>query len=127
MALGSVGSAWAWQQKPATQPSQSTAANTAANDASERYKQAVKQQQLNDQLQKNHLENQLQQHSQNTALAPSAKNPLLRQQFDDADRAREQRYRAGQQDLLDRYKNAVAPRVAPPLPQPANPPPVQEQ
>jgi hypothetical protein len=130
IALGGAGSALAWQQqKPGAQPSPQTQPQPSlvSRQAAEDFKQTVKQQQLNDQLQKNRLENQLQKNTQKTALAPSAKNSSLKAQFDDADQARDQHYRANQQDLLDRYKNAATPRVAPPLPQPANPPPTLGQ
>ncbi|BDU20882.1 hypothetical protein DYGSA30_23390 [Dyella sp. GSA-30] len=80
------------------------------------YRQAQQQQQVTDQLQRQQQRQQLQQGIQNTARLPNANNPALLNQADNADKANQDRYRAQQQDLLDRYQNAATP---PPVTAPA--------
>jgi hypothetical protein len=80
------------------------------------YQQAQRQQQVTDQLQKQQQRQQLQQSIQNTARLPNANNPALLNQTDNADKANQDRYRAQQQDLLNRYQNAATP---PPVTAPA--------
>lgn len=85
------------------------------------FQQTVQQQQLRDQLQQRQLEQQLHQDVSDTSKRPLAGHPRTLRQLDQADRAQQERDRASQQDLLDRYRNAGSlPRVVPqPLPAPA--------
>lgn len=78
------------------------------------YNQSAREQQLRDQVQKNQLEEQLRQNTSDAIRRPSAGNPALQQQLEQADESQRDRYRARQQDLLDRYRSAVAPVVVPP-------------
>ena len=80
------------------------------------YQQAQQQQQVNDQLQKQQQRQQMQQSIQNTSRLPNANNPAQLNQADNADKANQDRYRAQQQDLLNRYQNAATP---PPVSAPA--------
>lgn len=73
------------------------------------YRQAQQQQQVTDQLQKQQQRQQIQQSIQNTSRLPNANNPALLNQADNADKANQDRYRAQQQDLLNRYQNAATP------------------
>lgn len=87
----------------------------------QQFQQTVQQQQLRDQLQQRQLEQQLHQDVSDTSKRPLAGHPRTLRQLDQADRAQQERERASQQDLLDRYRNAASlPRVVPtPLPAPA--------
>lgn len=121
--IGSVGasSAQAWQQKLAmpSLPQAQTQPSSVSKQVAEDARQTVRQPGIGP-LPKNRLDNQTPKNLQKTALGTSAKNPLPKHLSIDAEQARDQHYRANQQDVLDRYKNAAAPRVAPPLPQSTN-------
>lgn len=101
LALAPLGMACAWQSN--SQPL-----------SSQQFQQAAQQQQTRDQLQKSQLEQQLHQGVADNAKRPTANNPRAQQQLDAADRARRERDRANQQDLLDRERDAqTLPRVMP--------------
>ncbi|HEY9130629.1 MAG TPA: hypothetical protein VIM98_02635 [Dyella sp.] len=78
------------------------------------YKQAQQQQQTTDQLQREQQRQQRQQAIQNTANLPNANNKALLNQTNAAQSANQDRSRAEQQDLIDRYRNAVSPPVSEP-------------
>ncbi|WP_266158800.1 hypothetical protein [Dyella silvatica] len=106
IALGATAGAQAWQlQQPELQISPPSAQHPLAS------KPSLKRQPPNEQRRQKTLK---------TVLAPGAKNPLSKRRFDDAELAREQRYRMNQQDLLQRYRNAAAPPVVPSLPPAVN-------
>lgn len=120
LALASAGSVGAWQ---AADPSTSGRVQPVliAAPPAVQFRQTVQQQQTRDELQKSQLEQQLQQQVSDTAKRPSAANPALQKQLDQADRARRDRDRAAQQDRLDRYQGqSRLPRVVP-QPWPASP------
>lgn len=78
------------------------------------FEQTVQQQQVRDQLQQSQLEQQLRQSVSDNAKRPSANDPRMLQQLDQADRAQRDRDRAAQQDAIDRYRDrATLPRVIP--------------
>ena len=100
LALAPLGAACAWQ--------------SATQSSGLQFQQAAQQQQTRDQLQKSQLEQQLHQGVADNAKRPTASDPRSQQQLDAADRARQARDRASQQDLLDRERDAPAlPRVVP--------------
>lgn len=76
------------------------------------YRQSSQQQQLRDKLQKSQLEERVRQNTADTAKRPSAGNAAQQQLLNQADQARSDRYRASQQDALDRYQRAVTPPPA---------------
>ena len=79
------------------------------------FQQIVQQQQLRKELQQSQVQGQLQQSVSNVARQPYANNPAAGQQFDQADSARQDRDRARQQSLIDRYWGvAPVPPRAPP-------------
>lgn len=102
--------------KPASPPPKPAPRVVVPSASQYQYQQAQQQQQFNDQLQKQQQRQQLQQSIQNTARLPNANNPALLNQTDSADKANQDRYRAQQQDLLNRYQNAATP---PPVSAPA--------
>lgn len=113
LALAPIGLACAWQ---ATTPPANAPAPPAVivlPSPSVQFQQTVQQQQVRDQLQKSQLEQQLHQDVSDNAKRPHAGDPQLQQQLDQANRARQDRERAHQQDVLDRYQNAPLPRVVP--------------
>ncbi|MEO8777240.1 MAG: hypothetical protein ABI389_01055 [Rhodanobacter sp.] len=78
------------------------------------FQQVVQQQQVRDQLQKSQLEQQLHQSVADNAKRPSANDPTMQRQLDQADQAQRDRERAAQQDTVDRYRDQSAlPRVIP--------------
>jgi hypothetical protein len=79
------------------------------------FRQAVQQQQVTDQLQKSQLQQQLHQSVSDQAKQPGVKDASLQQQLKQADRARRDRDRAAQQDIVDRNRDRAAslPRVIP--------------
>jgi hypothetical protein len=113
-----AGQVLAQTQPPKTSPPSKPAApapRTIVPPASQyQYRQAQQQQQVTDQLQRQQQRQQLQQSIQNTARLPNANNPALLNQTDNADKANQDRYRAQQQDLLNRYQNAATPPISAP-------------
>lgn len=83
------------------------------------FQQAVQQQQLRKELQQSQVQGQLQQSVSNVARQPYANNPAVGQQFDQADRARQDLDRARQQSLIDRYWGMPLPPPRPGKPAPA--------
>ena len=85
-----------------------------------RFQQTVQQQQTRDQLQQGELEQQLRQGVAKNASRPTAADPKVQQQLDQAAQAQLDRDRASQRELLNRYRQTpVLPRVVPkPLPPP---------
>lgn len=85
-----------------------------------RFQQIVQQQQTRDQLQQGELEQQLRQGVTKNASRPTAADPKVQQQLDQAAQAQIDRDRARQQDLLNRNRQTpVLPRVVPkPMPPP---------
>ena len=78
------------------------------------FQQTVQQQQVRDQLQKSQLQQQLHQGVTDNAKRPGTRDTRSQQQFDQTDQAQRERYRANQQDLLDRQPDAsTLPRVIP--------------
>jgi hypothetical protein len=98
--------ATAWQATPPPRPVLVVLPPTNA-----RFQQSVREQQAQDQLHKNQLEEQLRQTQANAVRRPFAANPAQASRLDQADQSQRELYRARQQDLLDRYRSAVAPPV----------------
>ncbi|WP_426699904.1 hypothetical protein ACPPVV_10850 [Rhodanobacter sp. Col0626] len=115
LALPGIAGAWQSTRQPVIRPVPSNVANL-------RFQQVQQQQHTIDQLQKSQLQQQLRQSVSDNARRPTTSNVLSQQQLDEADRARSDRERARQQDLLDRERdNATLPRVVPKaLPAPAH-------
>lgn len=106
LALSLPGMAMAWQQAQPVKPARPTASAATTNNVRQQaaqYQQSVRQQQVRDQLQKTQAEQQL---HQNAASAVSRPNTI---QSTQAEQARNDLYRARQQDLVDKYQDAVAP------------------
>jgi ABC-type sugar transport system substrate-binding protein len=84
------------------------------------FRQAVQQQQARDQLQQSQLEQQLRQGVSKNASRPTAADPKVQQQLDQAAQAQLNRDHASQQNLLNQYhQTPELPRVVPkPLPPP---------
>lgn len=78
------------------------------------FQQTVQQQQVRGQLQQSQLEQQLHQSVSDNAKRPSANDPNMQLQLQQADQAQRDRDRAAQQDAVDRYRaRATLPRVIP--------------
>jgi len=97
----------AWQAAPAPAPPRPVIIVQPATNA--RFQQTMRQQQTQDQLHKNQLEEQLRQTQADAVRRPYAATPTQAARLDQADQTQRELYRARQQDLLDRYQNAVAP------------------
>jgi ABC-type sugar transport system substrate-binding protein len=108
---GVATAAVALQQKPAPAPAPVVIVPVPPHVS---YNQSMREAQLRDQLQKNQLEEQLRQGTSDAIRRPSASDPAQLRQLDQADQSQRDRYRARQQDLLDRYRSVVAPTVVPP-------------
>lgn len=117
--LSPLGLAFAWQSS--TTPVKPSALPALAPSPSAQFQQTVQQQQVRDQVQKSQLQQRLRQHVSDTTKRPFANDLKAQQQLDQASHAQQDRNRASQQDLLNRYQNApVLPRVLPKsLPAPA--------
>ncbi|MEO7051419.1 MAG: hypothetical protein ABI128_07115 [Rhodanobacter sp.] len=110
LAFAPIGYAQAWQSSapPAARPL------LVAPPPVLQFQQIVQQQQVADQLQKSQQQQRLQQGVSDNAKRPSANDPLMLRQLDQADQAQRNRDRAAQQDAIDRYRNqATLPRVIP--------------
>jgi hypothetical protein len=108
-----VGPSFAQEKpKPATPPPAPRVYQPPAS--AYQYRQAQQQQQVTDQLQREQQRQQRQQAIQNTANLPNANNKALLDQTNAAQNANQDRSRAQQQDLIDRYRNAVSPPVSAP-------------
>lgn len=105
-----LGAAMAWQAAPPARP---VAPVLLPPPPQVRFQQVVHQQQINDQLQKSQMQQQLQQGVSDTAKRPLAADSPLRKQADSADQARQERERARQRDLQQRYQNAAVTPAAP--------------
>ncbi|WP_329743034.1 hypothetical protein [Dyella sp. A6] len=77
------------------------------------YQQAVGQQQLSNQLRDNRINQQLQQRISDDNKRPYAGNSSITGQIRQADKARQQRFEAHQQDLLDSYRSTLKPLPLP--------------
>jgi hypothetical protein len=78
------------------------------------FQQVVQQQQTRDQLQNSQLQQQLHQNVSDMAKRPSANDPQLQRQLNQADRAQQDRDRASQQAQLQRDADAARlPRAQP--------------
>ena len=110
LAFAPLGFACAWQStaQPVARPV------LVAPLPAVQFQQTVQQQQVRDQLQKGQLQQQLQQSVTDNAKRPSANDPAMQRQLDQADQAQRDRDRAAQQDAVDRYRDQAAlPRVIP--------------
>lgn len=119
LALVFAGSAGAWQTTPSP-PIKPVQPIVIQPSADLRFQQVVQQQKVRDQLQQSQVEQQLHRDVANNARRPTATDPKLQQQQDQAAQAQLERDRARQQDLLDHYRQTpVLPRVIPKdLPEP---------
>ncbi len=114
LALAPLGAAGAWQSTTTTPIKPAPRAVVIAPSPNAQFQQqSMQQQQLRDQLQKSQLEQQLRQGVADNARRPSASDPGMQQQLDQADRARQDLDRAQQQELLNRQNAAALPRVLP--------------
>jgi hypothetical protein len=102
--------ACAWQAQP-PRPATPPPVIVLQPPANSRFQQVVREHEVRDQLQKNQLEEQLRQNRMDAARRPYVANPVHAARLDQADQAQREMYRARQQDLLDRYQNAVTPPV----------------
>lgn len=112
LALSLPGIAVAWQQAQPVKPARPTASAATTNNVRQQaaqYQQSVRQQQVRDQLQKTQAEQQLHQNAASAVRRPDATPSTPSTQFDQAEQARRDLYRARQQDLVDKYQDAVAP------------------
>ncbi|MEO7067070.1 MAG: hypothetical protein ABI114_09205 [Rhodanobacter sp.] len=109
-ALAPMASALAWQS---VAPPKAVAPVLRQSSPQVQFQQVVQQQQVRDQLQKSQMQQQLQQGVSDTAKRPLPADSAVRKQTDSADKAREERERARQKDLLERYQNAAAMPVTP--------------
>ena len=110
LAFAPIGYVHAWQSSmpPAARPQQ------VAPPPVVQFQQIVQQQQVTDQLQKSQQQQQLHQAVSDNAKRPSANDPLMLRQLDQADQAQRNRDHAAQQDAVDRYRDrATLPRVIP--------------
>lgn len=106
-----LGAAGAPPPAPAPRPQRAVIQPTRSNL---QFQQTVRQQQVRSQLQQGQLQQQLHQNVSDTMRRPLRNNPKERKQLDQGDRARQDRERAQQQDLLNRYREAAPlPRVVP--------------
>ena len=112
-----LGAAMAWQAVPPPRP---VAPLLLQPPPQVQFQQMVQQQQVRDQLQKSELQQQLQQGVSDTAKRPLTADSPLRKQTDSADQARQDRERARQRDLLQRYQDAAAAPAAPTVGAPAS-------
>lgn len=119
LVLALPAAAGAWQAQP-PRPAAPPPVIVVQPPANARFQQVVREHEVRDQLQKSQLEEQLRQNQTDATRRPYAANPIHATRLDQADQAQRELYRARQQDLLDRYQNAVAPPVVHPDKSPAS-------
>ncbi|WP_157510914.1 hypothetical protein [Frateuria sp. Soil773] len=120
LALLPPGIAMAWQQAQPARPAASAATIDNARQQAAQFQQSVRAQQTRDQLRKTQAEQQLHQNAAIALRRPDAAGTAVPDQTEQAEQARNALYRARQQDLVDKYQDAVAPPVrARPRTQPA--------